>query len=502
MKQITDLTAISTLADDDEFLVRQDSTGQDRRVSRADLRTSVQALDQGGTVQDAVRWVTPQMFGAVGDGIADDTVAVQAFVDALMTRGGDGIIAPGRYLLSSAITIEPDDATLASGRQRFSIRGYGAEFTTSGAIVAFRIINTGQARPIEIAGITVDQRNDNTALGAWLMEGASHWRLVNCHVQANSNNADYAAFHAKWADPVAGPGNFWGKLIGCATRKLQGADLNDIPVGVRIEHNCNALSIIGCSFSNTTTAIELLPNPDSGAFVNALLVMDTAFEGYETAVLTVGNGNFSGARFIGNRFESGTTVYDLSSLTTANQPASPTWISGNYYVSNAGTILNAEVYVNSQDSSVTPVINRLITGRGINRIRNQATDQHALEVQAQSAGYGFALLDNLGNPQMQVGYNSGGGVSFQFTSSRGDFAGVRSISGTTTKSVNLRGVATLASGTVNVTFPIAEPNSTYRIVTGCSAAEAIGVSAKSTTGFTLTSSNGSSSATVDWVLIR
>lgn len=43
-------------------------------------------LEQGGTVQDALIYLTPQMFGAIGDGVADDTAAIQAFINA--NKGG------------------------------------------------------------------------------------------------------------------------------------------------------------------------------------------------------------------------------------------------------------------------------------------------------------------------------------------------------------------------------------------------------------------------------
>ena len=50
------------------------------KVSTAALAAGTGAamvgLDAGGNVQDAVKYVTPLMFGAVGDGVADDTVPI------------------------------------------------------------------------------------------------------------------------------------------------------------------------------------------------------------------------------------------------------------------------------------------------------------------------------------------------------------------------------------------------------------------------------------------
>jgi hypothetical protein len=76
------------------------------------------------------------------------------------------------------------------------------------------------------------------------------------------------------------------------------------------------------------------------------------------------------------------------------------------------------------------------------------------------------------------------------------------ISATSTAANNLRGSATLSGGTATVTFGTAEPDSTYYLTLAGDADEVFRWGSKSTTGFTITSSNPSSTATVDWHLIR
>jgi hypothetical protein len=50
--------------------------------------------------------VSVKDFGAVGDGVADDTVAIQAAIDSLPGSGGGGVYFPaGTYLVSSAVII-------------------------------------------------------------------------------------------------------------------------------------------------------------------------------------------------------------------------------------------------------------------------------------------------------------------------------------------------------------------------------------------------------------
>lgn len=50
--------------------------------------------------------LTPQMFGAVGDGVADDTQAIQDAIDAAATTSGTVYLPTGNYLVTSTITVK------------------------------------------------------------------------------------------------------------------------------------------------------------------------------------------------------------------------------------------------------------------------------------------------------------------------------------------------------------------------------------------------------------
>ena len=68
--------------------------------------------EQGPKGEDGFIGVTPQMFGAVGDGVADDT---QAFIDALASAN-DVFIPEGTYLITGTIQVDQDKSLLGSGK--------------------------------------------------------------------------------------------------------------------------------------------------------------------------------------------------------------------------------------------------------------------------------------------------------------------------------------------------------------------------------------------------
>lgn len=101
--RLTDLTASSTLTGDDFVYVVQG--GNSRKTTMSDIRLHVAASVD-------VRW-----FGAVGDGVTDDTASIQAAIDYLAGRaipytGGVCIIPAGIWLVSG---LQAKTAVVLSG---------------------------------------------------------------------------------------------------------------------------------------------------------------------------------------------------------------------------------------------------------------------------------------------------------------------------------------------------------------------------------------------------
>lgn len=122
------------------------------------IATSVQAVLRG--------WVTPQMFGAVADGVTDDSVALQA---AIAT--GKGVYLPdGTYLHATALTIpRATHAAIVGNGPTHSILKY----TGSGKALSYTtdIVNVVRA-PI-LRDFMIDCQASTATHGLHLSNGAS-----------------------------------------------------------------------------------------------------------------------------------------------------------------------------------------------------------------------------------------------------------------------------------------------------------------------------------------
>jgi hypothetical protein len=76
-------------------------------IPKSDLASTVQTtLNTASAVYDV------KAYGAVGDGTADDTTAIQAAINAVSSSGGTVLLPTGTYLISSTLTIDKDSTVL------------------------------------------------------------------------------------------------------------------------------------------------------------------------------------------------------------------------------------------------------------------------------------------------------------------------------------------------------------------------------------------------------
>ena len=97
--------------------------------------------------------VTPQMFGAIGDGIADDTLAFQAAVNQLGVTASKMIVPYGVYRLSGSILLDGKSNIQIIGMGNPVIRFDSQDGTTSGFF--FR-----NYKNIEMSGFTFESTRD------------------------------------------------------------------------------------------------------------------------------------------------------------------------------------------------------------------------------------------------------------------------------------------------------------------------------------------------------
>jgi hypothetical protein len=165
--------------------------------------SSLVGYNQGGvgavdrTVQGRLRdSVSVKDFGAVGDGVADDTAAIQAAIDSFATGQGTIYFPKGIYLVTSTITINKDRMNLIGEGQWVSqIRfnptgddicifiGKGGEGNTNGGVIVqcsvkgftfFSTNSTNKKTALELKDIA-ECYFDNIAIGSttqWIGNGS------------------------------------------------------------------------------------------------------------------------------------------------------------------------------------------------------------------------------------------------------------------------------------------------------------------------------------------
>lgn len=123
------------------------------------------------------RGLNVKQFGVKGDGITDDTVALQSAFDS--AQKGDKLIVPsGTYVIGDSV--KPADG--------ISIEGINATFIPRDNGQHYMLEYTAHSH-FEISGITFDQQY--RARGAIQLQNCTHFRVINCNFSHYTANYGY-----------------------------------------------------------------------------------------------------------------------------------------------------------------------------------------------------------------------------------------------------------------------------------------------------------------------
>ena len=172
----------------------------------------------GSKLQDVI---SVKDFGAIGDGVADDTAAIQATILYANSLGGAGVRIPaGTYKTSSAIELLPYVQVIGSGSYATIIQGSGthAVFSVSGTLsnvknsgkLADLSIRGGSKTNVSVRGINVEWSNRyifenieifNCYIGFYF---SNNWQteLKNIQIHGSGSDQSYIGFYGAEVDPL------------------------------------------------------------------------------------------------------------------------------------------------------------------------------------------------------------------------------------------------------------------------------------------------------------
>jgi hypothetical protein len=281
---------------------------------------------------------------------------------------------------------------------------------------------------------------------------------------------------------------------------------------VHVTGNANATFVFKNEFGSAGSGVRVSPASGQTSLANGLDVNGNHFEGLVDYCVDIqgvaGAAGITGFRFDHNRVEQGegAVIINMEGA-TVSASAPPIIGPSNYFTPLASmTLVNNpnNLNVTSWAVAITPEINPDIYTREGFTVR--AFESHPFTARAGSVGQGYRLLrDTSGIELGSWTYRVTQGSSLKGASLAQPLflSAVAGLSGTTTECKTLGGSKVLAAGTGAVTFSTAEDDANYRVQLTGNANETFYVAPGQTTGgFTINSSNGASTATVNWLIYR
>lgn len=253
-------------------------------------------LADGGTVEKAINYVTPEMFGAVGDGVTNDSVAVKAAIESGKIVDGQGrSYALGSSVVPTSIKgirncnfLWANTTVMATQAYLLSILDLSRFFVENCTFDLGTVENTGSADDSGRGGLRITTSSENVTFNDYV-------RVSNCRAFGKGNGTGFYLRSNRFS-------RFDGLIVHDRQVAYSPDPTNDCQNGIDVG-KCRSVVVSNCISRDGTTRLSgTLQKRFSRGFVFVELHDSTVtgcnaidvdqgfdFSGAITATLTQGN---------------------------------------------------------------------------------------------------------------------------------------------------------------------------------------------------------------------
>jgi len=225
--------------------------------------TGIKTFNQGKLRDKGTYVYDVKAYGAVGDGVTDDTTAVQSVITAISSTGGIVFFPPGTYIFGSALDLKATHNVILRGQGgRSAGAGDASILKWTGSTGATNFIDARSSLGLEIADLQIV--TDSSAFTGRMIDlrlnttGGAYTKLKNLYIGGNTHYSATGLDLSNTTRVFVESCAFY-QLATCITGKVNNAD------------NSNQVRIQDCGFNQSPVAIH---NPGQ-----AWIISSCCFEG-------------------------------------------------------------------------------------------------------------------------------------------------------------------------------------------------------------------------------
>jgi hypothetical protein len=275
--------------------------------------------------------------GAVGNGVTDDTTALQNWINACQTNGLICFLDQGTYKITAALSVTSaihiagvgyqqassiasiiQPATTISGinavtTQPVIIHDIGVNYASAANSSTSAIILTASGAANINTGSRIDRVNIQNAFNGFNIGQAQYWTVSNCLIQAiPTNGTGFTLDNSALSNPDQGDSTITGCAITLPAAASTGVAITSF-AGLRVNNN----KIIAAGAGGTGITLNL----KSGVTSSLLKVIGNSIEGMSNGIILQRagtTGSFTNVVIANNEFEPGTGSAAVNNPTDAN----------------------------------------------------------------------------------------------------------------------------------------------------------------------------------------